>query len=63
MERSQNLMIRSKILKKHIKLFVLSSLVLTVIFLFLGFLMLSSIERYAFQEKTRSSVSTAKAYS
>ena len=56
-------MIRSKISKTHIKLFVLSSLVLTVIFLFLGFLMLSSIERYAFQEKTRSSVSTAKAYS
>ena len=56
-------MIRSKIYKTHIKLFVLSSLVLTVIFLFLGFLMLSSIERYAFQEKTRSSVSTAKAYS
>lgn len=56
-------MIRSKISKTHIKLFLLSSLVLTGIFLFLGYLMLSSIERYAFQEKMKSSVNTAKAYS
>lgn len=46
-------MIRSKISKTHIKLFLLSSLVLTGIFLFLGYLMLSSIERYAFQEKMK----------
>jgi len=62
-ERRSPFMIRSKISKTHIKLFLLSSLVLTVIFLFLGYIMQSSIQRYAFQEKMKSSVNTAKAYS
>lgn len=56
-------MIRSKISKTHIKLFFLSTVVLTVIFLFLGYIMLKNVERYAYQEKMKSSVNTAKAYS
>ncbi len=56
-------MVQNKLSKTHIRLFVLSSLALTLIFLFLGFIMLKSVERYAFEEKMNSSVNTAKAYS
>lgn len=49
--------------QRHYRIFLLSSVVITLIFLLLGYVMLRSVERYAYQEKMKSSVSTAKAYS
>jgi len=54
---------RKKISRSYFRLFFLSSLIITMIFMLLSYVMVKSIENYAFREMATSSINTARGYS
>lgn len=54
---------RKKISRSFFRLFFLSSLIITLVFMLLSYVMVKSIENYAFQEMAIGSINTARGYS